>query len=115
MEAAAKCRRRKLWGDSRVTANLCSLRSHIHKAGLGYPFNRTGCRLRRWITLVLARTIRGPWASSRPGSAPMRTVLDYLEWRDGTLASPARTAATMVAGGWAMGASGAPGAAAVVR
>ena len=47
---------------------------------LGYPFNRTGCRLRRWITLVLARTIRGPWASSRPGSAPMRTVLDYLEW-----------------------------------
>ena len=32
-----------------------------------------------------------------------------------TLASPARTAATMVAGGWAMGASGAPGAAAVVR
>ena len=30
-------------------------------------------------------------------------------------ASPARTAATMVAGGWAMGASGAPGAAAVVR
>ena len=48
--------------------------------GLGYPFNRTGCRLRRWITLVLARTIRGPWASSRPGSAPMRTVLDYLEW-----------------------------------
>ena len=50
------------------------------KGGLGYPFNRTGCRLRRWITLVLARTIRGPWASSRPGSAPMRTVLDYLEW-----------------------------------
>ena len=50
------------------------------KPGLGYPFNRTGCRLRRWITLVLARTIRGPWASSRPGSAPMRTVLDYLEW-----------------------------------
>ena len=49
-------------------------------ARLGYPFNRTGCRLRRWITLVLARTIRGPWASSRPGSAPMRTVLDYLEW-----------------------------------
>ena len=49
-------------------------------AHLGYPFNRTGCRLRRWITLVLARTIRGPWASSRPGSAPMRTVLDYLEW-----------------------------------
>ena len=49
-------------------------------ATLGYPFNRTGCRLRRWITLVLARTIRGPWASSRPGSAPMRTVLDYLEW-----------------------------------
>ena len=51
-----------------------------HKQLLGYPFNRTGCRLRRWITLVLARTIRGPWASSRPGSAPMRTVLDYLEW-----------------------------------
>ena len=50
------------------------------KLTLGYPFNRTGCRLRRWITLVLARTIRGPWASSRPGSAPMRTVLDYLEW-----------------------------------
>ena len=51
-----------------------------HYLSLGYPFNRTGCRLRRWITLVLARTIRGPWASSRPGSAPMRTVLDYLEW-----------------------------------
>ena len=51
-----------------------------HILALGYPFNRTGCRLRRWITLVLARTIRGPWASSRPGSAPMRTVLDYLEW-----------------------------------
>ena len=55
-------------------------RSSEYKNHLGYPFNRTGCRLRRWITLVLARTIRGPWASSRPGSAPMRTVLDYLEW-----------------------------------
>ena len=40
----------------------------------GYPFNRTDGRLSRWITLVLAHTIRGPWASSRPGSAPMRTA-----------------------------------------
>ena len=54
--------------------------TQVDNLTLGYPFNRTGCRLRRWITLVLARTIRGPWASSRPGSAPMRTVLDYLEW-----------------------------------
>ena len=84
-------------------------------ASLGYPFNRTECRLRRWITLVLARTIRGPWASSRPGSAPMRTVWTTWSGCDGPLASLARTAATMVAGGWAMGASGAPGAAAVVR
>ena len=39
---------------------------------LGYPFNRS--KLRGWVTLVLARTIRGPWASSRPGSGPMRTA-----------------------------------------
>ena len=90
-------------------------RSSEYKNHLGYPFNRTGCRLRRWMTLVLARTIRGPWASSRPGSAPMRTVWTTWSGCVGPLASPARTAATMVAGGWAMGASGAPGAAAVVR
>ena len=39
---------------------------------LGYPFNRS--KLRGWVTLVLARTIRSPWASSRPGSGPMRTA-----------------------------------------
>ena len=39
---------------------------------LGYPFNRS--KLRGWVTLVLARTIRSPWASYRPGSGPMRTA-----------------------------------------
>ena len=29
---------------------------------------------------MLARTIRGPWASSRPGSATDADCLDYLEW-----------------------------------
>ena len=43
-----------------------------HYAPLGYPFNRS--KLRGWVTLVLARTIRSPWASSRPGSGPMRTA-----------------------------------------
>ena len=99
-----------------VTSHIPNRGEQIrYYGGLGYPFNRTECRLRRWITLVLARTIRGPWASSRPGSAPMRTVWTTWSGCDGPLASLARTAATMVAGGWAMGASGAPGAAAVVR
>ena len=53
----------------------------------------------RWITLVLARTIRGPWASSRPGSGPMRTAWTTWNGCDGPLGSPARAAATMGAGG----------------
>ncbi len=81
----------------------------------GYPFNRTDGRLSRWITLVLARTIRGPWASSRPGFAPMRTAWTTWSGYDGPLASPARGATTMGAGGWVMGASSALGAAAVRR
>ena len=56
-------------------------------------------KLSRWITLVLARTIRGPWASSRPGSGPMRTAWTTWNGCDGPLASPARAAATMGAGG----------------
>ena len=67
----------------------------------------------RWITLVLARTIRGPWASSRPGSAPMRPgllgVAAMARWLR------LRGLRPRCAGGWAMDASGAPGAAAVVR
>ena len=43
-----------------------------HVVRLGYPFNRS--KLRGWVTLVLVRTIRSPWASSRPGSGPMRTA-----------------------------------------
>ena len=39
-----------------------------HNYLLGYPFNRS--KLRGWVTLVLARTIRSPWASS----GPMRTA-----------------------------------------
>ena len=38
----------------------------------GYPFNR--CKLGLWISLALAPTIRGPWASFRLGSGPMRTA-----------------------------------------
>jgi len=64
---------------------------------------------------MLAGTIRGPWASSTLGSEPMRTVWTTWSGCDGPLASPARTAATVVAGGWAMDASGAPDAAAAVR
>ena len=37
----------------------------------GSPSNRS--KLRRWITLVPARTTRGRWASFRPGSGPMLT------------------------------------------
>ena len=80
---------------------------------LGYPFNRTGGKLSRWITLVLARIIRGPWASSRPGSGPMQTAWTTWSGCNGPLASPARAAATMGAGGWVMGVSSAPVAAAV--
>ena len=43
-------------------------RGDIYYVALGYPFNRS--KLRGWVTLVLARTIRSPWASS----GPMRTA-----------------------------------------
>ncbi len=52
--------------------NFWSLLKRSIKGTLGYPFNRS--KLRGWVTLVLARTIRSPWASSRPGSGPMRTA-----------------------------------------
>ena len=47
---------------------------------LGYPFNRTDVKLGWWVALVQARIIRGPWASSRPGSETDADCLDYLEW-----------------------------------
>ncbi len=84
-----------------------------HYPPRGYPFNR--CKLSRWISLVLARTIRGPWASSRPGSGPMRTAWTTWSGCGGPPASPAWTAAMMGAGGWATVASCAQGAAAVRR
>ena len=86
-----------------------------HFLNRGYPSNRTGCRLRRWITPVLARTIRGPWASSRPGSEPMRTAWTTWSGYDGPQGSPARTAGTTEAGSLAMAGSCVPGAAAVPR
>ena len=80
-------------------------------ATLGSPSNRS--KLRRWITLVPARTTRGRWASFRPGSGPMLTAWTTWSGCDGPLASPAGPAATMGAGGWAMAGSCAPGAAVV--
>ena len=78
----------------------------------GYPFNRTDVGWGGGSPSLLARTIRGPWASSRPGSAPMRTAWTTWSGCGGPLASSARSAATTEAGGWAMDATGAPGAAA---
>ena len=65
---AARCGRRGPWCRRWVRR----LASPSHNPLLGYPFNRS--KLRGWVTLVLARTIRSPWASSRPGSGPMRTA-----------------------------------------
>ena len=84
---------------------------YIRFASLGSPSNRS--KLRRWITLVPARTTRGRWASFRPGSGPMLTAWTTWSGCDGPLASPAGPAATMGAGGWAMAGSCAPGAAVV--
>ena len=67
------------------------------------------------MTLVPVRTIPGLWASSSPGSEPMRTVWTTWSGCGGPLASPARAAATAVAGDLAMGVSGAPGVAVAVR
>ena len=57
---------------TQVVAWAASNGDRSDNADLGYPFNRS--KLRGWVTLVLARTIRSPWASSRPGSGPMRTA-----------------------------------------
>ena len=89
-----------------------ALMARFHYLGMGYPFNRSSCRLPGWITLALARTIRGPSASSKPGSGPMPTACSGC---DGPPASLARAAATMEAGGSAMAGSCAPGAVSVPR
>jgi hypothetical protein len=59
--------------------------------------------------------IRGPWASSSPGSGPMRTAWTTLSGYAGRPALSARPVATMEAGGWATVGSCAPGAVAVRR
>jgi len=43
-----------------------------HNGPWGYPFNRSS--LVQWIILASEFTIRGRWASSRPGSGPMPTA-----------------------------------------
>ena len=79
----------------------------------GYPFNRS--KLRGWFTLGLARTIRGPLASFRRGSGPMRTASITSSGYDGPPASPAWAAAALGAGAWLMVGSCAPGVTAVPR
>lgn len=80
---------------------------------LGPPLNRS--KRMGWITLMLALTILNPWASSRPGSEPMVTAWATWSGCGGPLASPARSAATMEAGGWTLVGSCTPGAVAVPR
>ena len=65
----------------------------------GYPFNRS--KLWGWITLGLARTLRGPLASFRRGSGPMRIASTTWSGSDGPPASPAQAAGTR--GGWRLG------------
>lgn len=79
---------------------------------LGYPFNRSSTTLLRWITLALASIIRGPWASSMPGSRRMRTAWTTSNGCDGQPASFVRPAGMMWAGGLVTGASCARSAAA---
>ena len=86
--------------------------SGVHYFPWGYPFNRTdvgwgGGSPSCWHALSEVRG-RAP----RPGSAPMRTAWTTWSGCGGPLASSARSAATTEAGGWAMDATGAPGAAA---
>ena len=71
----------------------------MHFAVLGYPFNRS--KLRGWITFGLAHTIRGPLASSRRGSGPMRTAWTAWSGSDGRPGSGVRGAATR--GAWRLG------------
>ena len=70
---------------------------------LGYPFNRS--KLRGWVTLVLARTIRSPWASSRPWFRTDADCLDYLEWLRwpaGCACSGYRSRYGLAAGRWSV-------------
>src|SRR5712691_3415529 len=63
----------------------------------GSPFNRR--RLTVWIVLVGACITRGQQASSRRGSAPMRTAWTTWSGCAGPAGSSASAAATPVAGG----------------
>lgn len=62
---------------------------------LGYPFRWS--KLGRCVTLVLARSVGGPWASSRPVFGPIRTAWTILSGCDGLPAWPAVRAVHRVA------------------
>ena len=93
-------------------SSVGGLISCLNFGALGYPFNRSSTTLLRWITLALASIIRGPWASSMPGSRRMRTAWTTSNGCDGQPASFVRPAGMMWAGGLVTGASCARSAAA---
>ena len=72
-------------------------------------------RLARWTHHAPASTIRGPSASSRPGSGAMETAWTTWSGCDGRPASPVRNVVAEGVGGWAMAGSCAPAAGAVRR
>ena len=69
----------KLLGIRQVPTIRIGDLTEAQKRALGYPFNRTGCRLRHHPSA--GSTIRGPVGGSRPGSAPgLSGLLGGLLW-----------------------------------
>ncbi len=81
--------------------------------GSGSPLNRT--KLREWNILVPALIILGPWASSKPGSGPMRTAWTTWSGFAGLAVLSAQCADMREVGGWATVGSGVAGVVVVRR
>ena len=105
----------KKWGDlfTQIATAVWDAYHAPNKRALGSPLNRT--KLREWNILVPALIILGPWASSKPGSGPMRTAWTTWSGSAGLAVLSARSADMREAGGWATVGSGVAGVVVVRR